>query len=108
MTWETLNNRNVSQGVQVIFQYANDITSGIFMRMVLLAIWCIVTFGLYFNQRRINGSGDFPASATTGSFVLIAFSSLIRLISGLIDNVTFGIILVLGLVTAVWFFFSRD
>lgn len=108
MTYELITARNLSAGLHVPIVYVNDITGGLFTKLLLIVVWSIIVFGTYFTQKKAIGQGDFPMSIAVGGFVVAVFTTLLRLIPGLIDGVTFAIVLVLALMSIIWFLFSRD
>ena len=108
MTYELITNRNMSEGMHVLIVYINDITEGLFIKILLLAIWSIIAFGLYFSQKRGTGQGDFPMAVAVAGFVTAVATILLRLIEGLIDGLTFLVVLVVAVISIIWFFFSKD
>lgn len=108
MPYELITERNMSEGMHVLIVYINDITEGLFLKILLLSIWCIVAFGLYFAQKRGTGEGDFPMAVAVAGFVTAVTTFLLRLIEGLVDGLTFLIVLVIAVISIIWFFFSKD
>ena len=105
---ELITNRNMIEGLHVVFVYVNDITGGLFIKLLLISIWLIVTMGIYFSQKKAVGRGDFPMSVAVGGFVVVVFSCIFRIVPGLIDNVTFSIAIMMALIGIAYFFFSKD
>lgn len=108
MPHELITARNLSEGLHIPFIYINDVTGGIFIKMILLAVWAIVTFGLYFSQKKAIGVGDFPVAVGVSGLVLAVFTILLRLVPGLVDGVTFAVVLIISLISVLWLWFSRD
>jgi len=108
MTYELLSNRNLSEGMQVVFLYVNDITGGIFIKMFVFALWMILSLGIYFSQKSSTGMGDLPVAISVSSFITAIICVLMRLIPGLIDLTTITIVIVVFVVSMLWLFFSQD
>ncbi len=108
MAHELITERNMTEGLHILFIYINDVTNGVFMRILLFAIWCIVVFGIYFAQKKDSTAGDFPMALAVGGVVTVVFATLMRLIEGLLDPVTYAITIVVALVSVIFFFFSKD
>ena len=99
---------NMTSGLQVIFIYVNDITGGIFMKMLLTAVWCIVAFSLFFLQKKAVGTGDIPVSIAVASFTTLVFAFILRLQAGLIDNLSMGVLVVLALIGITMIMFDDE
>lgn len=108
MTYELITARNLSAGLEVPFVYVNDITGGIFVKLLLVMVWSLVTFGLYFNQKKAIGIGDFPMAVGVAGLVLAVFTIILRLVPGLVDGLTFAVVLIVALLSVIWLWFSRD
>ncbi len=108
MPKELITARNLTEGMHVPIVYINDITGGIFMHLLLIAVWCIVAFGMFFTQKKTIGSGDFPMSVAVAGFVTAILTTILRIIPGLVSGTTFAIVIVVALISILWFFFSRD
>lgn len=108
MPHELITERNMTEGFGALFVYVNDVTGGVFIRMFLLAIWCIVTFGLYFSQKRAIGNGDLPMAVAVSGFVCAVVTILLQLISGLIDIFSSTVVFIIAGLSIFWFLFSRD
>jgi len=108
MPIELITERNMTEGLHVLFIYINDITGGVFMQTLLFAIWSIVVFGIYFAQKRDSTIGDFPMALVVGEVITVIFATLMRLIDGLLDPITYTITIVVALISALFFFMSKD
>lgn len=108
MAYELITNRNMSEGLHVLFVYINDITNGVFMQTLLFMIWSVVVFGIYFAQKSQSSSGDFPMCLAVGGVIVVIFATLMRLIEGLLDPITYTITIVVALISVIFFFFSKD
>jgi len=109
MTYELITTRNLSKGLQEIPLYINDVSGGLFMKLVLASVWLICVFGSYFMQKKINnGVADFPGSLAVGGFVTIVVATLLMLIPGLVDSLTYVVILIIGGISVLYFLFSKN
>ncbi|MEX0596939.1 MAG: hypothetical protein WD512_10605 [Candidatus Paceibacterota bacterium] len=108
MAIELISNRNMSEGIHVVLVYINDITGGVFVQMLLLAIWCIFAIGLYFQQSKNTGLGDFPMTCAVAGFITFMLATLLRLIDGLVSNFTYGIVIAMAVLGVAWFYFSKE
>lgn len=86
MTYESIANRNISEGLHVMFVYANDVTGGLFFRLFLFVVFMIVCMGTYFGQKRLSGQARFSVSfAGAGLFTSLIAILAVSTIPGLND-----------------------
>lgn len=95
-------------GLDVPFIYVNDVTGGLFIKLLLASIWLIFSIGSYFIQKRNVGTGDFPQSLAVAGFVTSVVAILLRLIAGLVDGLTLAVIIIVAGISILYFLFSRD
>lgn len=107
MPLELITNRNLSEGFHVLLVYANDVTGGVFINMLLFVIWACVTFGMMFVKQRTTGEADFPACMVTGSFITAISCVLLGLINGLINIYTYAVVIVVLMISAMMFFYEK-
>ena len=107
MPIELLNERNVEEGLHIILVYVNDITNGLLIKLFLASLWMIIAFGIYFNQKRISGDGDFPVGVAVAGFVTFVTAILLRIVPGLISGVDLGIVIMVTIIGVLWLFFSK-
>lgn len=94
----TSSSYNLSSGLQVVFLYLNEVTNGIFVKMLITAVWVIIAFSSFFFSKKAVGTGDIPVSISVASFITLIFAFILRLQSGLVDNLTMGVLVVLSLI----------
>ena len=87
LTYATINQMNMSQGLQMVFVYVNVVTGGLFMALVLSMIYFVFLTGIFFSQKSAQGYGSIgSASAVSGLILTIAaillFLADSRLVSG--------------------------
>lgn len=87
MPYELLTNRNMSEGLHVMFVYANDVTGGLFFRLMLFIIFMIACMGTYYGQKRIAGQARFSV-AFAGAGILTSIIGILSVstIPGLNDT----------------------
>jgi len=107
--WELIHeNTNMSAGLHTPILYINDATNGLFIRVLLMVIWNLVTLGIFFAQKKAMGRGDFPMASAVGSFVTIVMTVIFGLVPGMIDPITYAVVIMVGLICVFWFLFSRE
>lgn len=106
--YELITNRNVSEGLHILPVYANDITGGIFMPLILFGFWFIIAMGIYFAQYRQTGMVDFPVGLTVASFLTVGLAVMLRVIPGLISQNVLVITIAISIASLMFLFFSRD
>ena len=109
MTYELITTRNMTEGFHVLFQYSNDTTGGLFIRLFLLTFYIVIALGMYFNQKRLTGydDGAFPKGMAVAGFSTIVLTTLLRMIPNLVDVFTYAVVLIVGTISVLWFFFSK-
>ena len=108
MAYELLTNRDLNAGFHVPFVYINDITNGLFIQLLLFAIWIIIAMGIYHNQQRTTGSGDIPVCMSVGGFITTITAILLRLIPNLLNKYDLGVVIILTVLSVAWLFFSKE
>lgn len=106
-TYETLANRNQSEGFHVIFVYVNDITGGLFINLLLFALFLVILFASYFAQIRTRNNGDFAVSFAVAGFVVFGASLLLSLIPNLMNIFNVVIALAIAIIGALWLILSK-
>jgi len=105
-TYRTIADVNTTAGPHTLFVYAAEIVPS-FIPMVIFAIFLIALLGSYFSQRRLTGSGDFPASFAAASFISTIIAFVMSLLPGLINNNVVIIMVVISVLSVVWLYLSR-
>lgn len=108
MTYPGIETMNMSAGLQIPFVYVNNITGGLFINLILVAIWTIFSLGAYFIQKRSVGTGDFPMALSVAGFVTTTFAFLLRMIPGLVSATSLAVCLIATGLSVLIFLFSRD
>lgn len=109
MPTELITNRNMTEGLHIPFIYINDITGGLFMNLLLLSFYLIVTMGLYYSLSRETGKGDFPQATAVGGFATSVLTILFLVtLPGLVNVITATVVFFVTTVSVVWLFASSD
>jgi hypothetical protein len=105
--YNTLESVNTSQGIHMVFVYVNDITGGMFTRLLLLAFFIILGIGAYLTQKRSTGNADLPSSLAIAGFITSGLSILMSFIDGMIH--TFDIVVTFSatILFVLWMFMSK-
>ena len=111
VTVDPITSYNLSAGAHVLLIYVNNIPGGMFVRVFLFMIWISIVLGLFFFQKKAQGSGDFPMAMVTGSIVTLITALLLRLIENgnisLLDNITYAVVFVITIVSILIFLFNK-
>jgi len=113
MAYASITDYNITSGLEVTFCYVNDVTGGIFIPLVLMAIWTIFLLGSYFIQKSRVGSGDFPMSLAVAGFITSIFAILLRLVNYngvpcLVNGLTLAVTIIVAGISVLYFLFSKD
>jgi len=108
MAYPTLDQRNTSEGIQVLFSYANDITNGYMIIVVLLSFFLIVTLASYYSVKRTSNKDDLPPSVAVGSFLTSILAILFSLIPDMISRPTLIITINITIICVAWLFVNRS
>lgn len=108
MPLQMINQINMTEGIGQVFLYVNNVTYGLFINMVLFSIWCIVTFGIYFVDKKTGRNGSLSKSLAASAFVLIVSTILLSLIHGMVPPYTWPIVIVVGVISILMFLFSSN
>ncbi len=106
MVFETINERNTSQGLHVLFVYVSDIVP-LFIPLLLTSIFLIVALSTFFAARRLGGPADITASFAAAAYLTAVVAIVLSLIPGLMDVITLVITLVIAVIATLWLFLSE-
>lgn len=99
----TINN----SGLEGIFVYVNEVTSGLFSSMLLFTLFMIVAMGTYFSAQRTTGDGDFVASFAVAGYITTGAAFIMLLIPGLMTVPTALLALTVSVIGTVWLWFDK-
>ena len=85
MAYENITDRNLSEGIQVYFDYLNSVTNQWFSNMILIGIYMIALFGI----ARYNGNDFIEAGAIAGFLTVLV--AMFLWLAGMVSGVTFVI-----------------
>lgn len=108
MPYKTLAEINTTEGLHQVFIYVNDVTQGLFMRLVLVGLLIITTMSIYISQKRSNNEGDFASAFAIASYFVTGASFLFYLIPGMLDLYTPVALLVVSGISTLWLFMSKE
>jgi len=107
MTYKLLTDFNVTQGLQVPLVYVNEITNGLFINLLVFAVFVIIAMGIFYSQQKKIGEGDLPVALGVSSIVTFGFMVFLSLVPGLVNSTTFTIGLIITLVCVLWLFLDK-
>lgn len=107
MTYETLGERNMSEGFHVLFVYVNDVTNGLFSILLLVAFFVIAFMGSFFSQQRLIGRRDVASSFAAASYITVIASILMALIPGMLNIYVVIIWIAVAILGTLWLFLSN-
>lgn len=108
MAFETLGDVNTSEGLHTIFVYANDVTGGMFINMLLFTLFVVTAMGHYYARERIGGGGDFAVSFAIAGYFVAGAAMLMLMIPELIGLTTVTISIGVAIMGTLWLFMSRS
>ncbi len=108
MAYQTLDAVNTSQGIHMVFVYVNDITSGLFSRLLLFSFFLILAIGSYFAQKRSTGKGDLPSSFAIAGFLTSTAAIIMSFVDGLINTYDIVIVFSATFLFVLWLFMSSN
>ena len=108
MPIKLITEKNLTKGIQEVPIYVNEITDGIFMKLVLASIWIIAVIGSYYIQKKSGSQPDFHSCVAVGGFILMMSAIILRLIPGFVDGLTLAVTIIIGLVSILWFLFAPN
>ena len=107
MAYPTLADVNTSEGMHVIFTYANDVTGGLLVNATLFAFFVIIMMSTYFSQQRVSGKGDMPSSFAVAGYLTGGLAILFSLIPNFINTTSVVMVIVIATIGTLWLFLSR-
>ena len=113
MPHELINERNIQEGLDVVICYVNDISTGIFIPLLLMGIWIVLAMGGYFIQKNTVGTGDFPMTSAVAGYVVVIIAFILSLVDcgatgHLVSGASIAIAIAVAVISTLWFLFSRD
>ena len=88
MAYQEYSSVNASEGIHVLFIYANDVTGGLFINLLLFALFIITMIGSFFASRRQTGQGDIAVSFAVSGYFVAGASILLSLIPNMVNTFT--------------------
>jgi len=107
MTFAELSSVNASNDVGALLVYANDLTGGILMPMILAAFFLIALIGSYLAQLRF-GRDSLPISFASASFVTFGMCTMMTFETGLINPIYLFITIGLSIIGVIWLYMSSE
>lgn len=97
---------NLTSGIdQAIVTTSQSVSA--FPIMVLFFIFFVVFLGGTANQKKRDGSADYPFWMVLSSLTITIVSLIFSLTIGIISNMTLGIVISITILSSIWFFTSK-
>ncbi len=107
MAYESIYNRNLSEGLHVPFCYVNDVTGGLFMNLLIFVTYIVLLMGIYFTQKKLTGKGDAPVAAAASGYAMAGFAIFLGMIPCLLDGWVVVQVIVMAAVGTLWLIFDK-
>lgn len=99
---------NATSDLSNILVYANEITNGAFIPLVLAGFFLVIFFSSFFAQIRFSGVAKPDTSFAVAGFATFGMTVLFAAKDGLVSSSNFVISLAIAIIGAAWVFFSED
>lgn len=106
--YQTLDTINTTQGLHTLLVYVNDVTSGLFTRLLLFAFFLIIAIGSYLSMQRTSGRNDLAASCAMGGYVTSGAAIIMSFIPGVISGIDIVVTIALTILFTLWLLMSRS
>jgi len=106
MTYTEYSSVNASEGLQVLFVYANDVTNGLFINLFLFALFLITMMGSFFASKRTTGQGNLAVSFAVAGFFVAGASIILSLIPNMVNIFTVIISIVVAVIGVLWLYLA--
>lgn len=106
--YKTLDTVNTSSGIHTMFVYVNDITLGMFSRLLLLSFFLIIAIAPYLFQKRTTGTGDLPASLAIAGFVTSGLAIMMSFIDGMVHTFDIVVTFTVTILFVLWLFMTNN
>ena len=105
MTYVTLDEYNLSEGLPVLFKYSSDIVP-FFIPLLFSSIYLIIMVGIYYAEVSIRGRGDMASSSAVAGTVTSVLVIILSLVENLISPTFLSTVLAVTILSYIWLFFS--
>ena len=108
MTYPSMNGTLIGSDLMELFKYANVVTNNLFVPMMVLSFFLVVTIGSFIMQLRFTSRIRPEVSILAGSFTTLAFATILEQRSGLLAPWYFMLIIGVTILSAIWVFMGTD
>lgn len=107
--FQTISDYNTTKGPHVVLlQAPNDMSSGIFVPLLLFSLFMITSMGTYFSSKRLFGKGDFVASFCVAGFLTAIVAIIMTAMPNVINTYTVVVAIAVAIIGFVWLIISRN
>ena len=106
MVWADISTVNATNDLSQFFIYANNVSEGVFMPMLLFAFFVVTMLSSYFFQMKWKATARFDTCFGVAGILTLGMAAILSTINGLISP---GYLLITALVAVVgvlWMWFS--
>jgi len=101
------NQPNLTSGIDTaLISTAQEVPS--FPIMLLVFVWIFIFIGGSSNQKKRLGSADYPFWSVLAGLSITFLSLLMTISIGIIDLTTLGVVISITIMSALWFFLSKQ
>jgi hypothetical protein len=108
MSYPAFNGTNMSTDITYIFSYANSVTHGSFVLMMVIAFFLIILISSFMMQLRFTARIRPETSLLAASFATLGFAIILSQTTGLLDAMYVFILLGITIVSFIWSAFGND
>lgn len=108
MTYAGLGTVNATNDLSNILVYANDLTGGVLMPMMLGAFFVVVLLGGYFMQLRFSGRARIDLCFASAGFSTVGMAVLMSLKNGLLNPIYLFLSIIVAIIGVAWLYFSQE
>ncbi len=108
MAYETLAERNVSEGFQTLFVYVNDVTGGVFTNTLLFSLFVVTFLGSYFAQKRLSTDPNLAMSFAVSGYFVTGLALILSLIPGMVNILSVIICIAVSILGTLWLYLSKS
>ncbi len=105
MTYQTLDQYNLTDGLPVLLKYSAD-TVTFFIPLLFSSIFLIIAVGVYYEEISIRGRGDLPSSTAAAATVTSVLAVILSLIDNLMSPIFLSTLISITILSYVWLYFS--
>ena len=108
MTYPYMNGTLIGSDLTQLFNYANSVTHDLFVPLMVLSFFIVITIGSIVMQLRFTARIKPEVSILAGSFSTLAFATILEQRTGLLSPLYFMLLIGITILSAIWVFIGTD